>query len=147
HITRKQLLALGLADSTISRRIKIGRLHRVYPGVYAVGHPRRAPVDRAAAAVLACGRGAVLSHFSAAALWGWLRRWNEPFEVTVPTDRRPKNICTHRLGVLERRDCTRQLGIPVTSPARTLLDCAPALSDERLKRLASEALHSDYLSA
>lgn len=88
----------------------------------------------------------MLSHSSAAALFGWLRRWTEPFEVTVATDRRPKNIRVHRSRWLEWRDCTRQLGIPVTTPARTLLDCAPALSDARLKRLASDALHSDYLS-
>ena len=93
HVTREQLFDLGIGNDR--RRLKAGQLHRVYPGVYPVGHPRRAPVDRAAAAVLACGPGGVLSHFSAAALWGWVRDWREPFEVTVPTDRRPKDIRIH----------------------------------------------------
>ena len=71
HVTRRQLQELGFDDASVSRRLKAGRLHRVYPGVYAVGHRRNAAIDRAAAAVLACGQGAVLSHASAAALWGF----------------------------------------------------------------------------
>jgi very-short-patch-repair endonuclease len=140
HVTRMQLLELGFAEGTISNRVKIGRLHRTYPGVYAVGHPRTGPVDRAAAAVLACGPGALLAHFSGAALWGWVRRWREPFEVIVPGDRRPKQIRVHRSHQLNWRDRTRQHGIPVTSPARTILDCAPRLSDDRLARLVDDAL-------
>ena len=139
-MSRKQLKDLGLASSTISHRLRAGRLHRVFPGVYAVGHRRQAPVDRAAAAVLACGDGAVLSHFSAAALWGWTRYWREPFEVAVPGDRRPKQIRAHRIRDLSRMDRTRHSGIPVTSPARTVLDCAPRLDDDRLARLVDDAL-------
>lgn len=146
HVTRKQLLSRGIDDDGISYRLKTGRLHRVYPGVYAVGHRRESPVDRAAAAVLACGSGAVLSHLSAAALWGWVRQWREPFEVTTTCDRRPRAIRVHRSGVLEVADRTRQLGIPVTSPARTVLDCAPHLDDARLTRLINDALQSLYLS-
>lgn len=139
-MTRKQLLDLGVNDDQISYRLKSGRLHRVYPGVYAVGHAPITPLDRAAAAVLACGEGALLSHFSAAALWGWVGQWREPFEVTVPVDRRPGGIRTYRRPDLSWRDRTRQLGIPVTSPARTALDCAPGLSDDRLGRLVDDAL-------
>ncbi len=140
HVTRGQLLSLGIAEGTIFNRVQSGRLHRVYPGIYAVGHPPIAPMDRAAAAVLACGEGALLSHFSAAALWGWTGEWREPFEVTVPGDRRPRGIRAHRRPALTWRDRTRQLGIPVTSPARTVLDCAPRLSDDRLGRLIDDAL-------
>ena len=140
HIIRAQLGELGVDDASISRRLKTGRLHRVYPGVYAVGHPRPLPIDRAAAAVLACGPGAVLSHSSAAALWGFARHWPDPFEVTVAGDRRPKQIRVHRSRQLIWRDRTRTHGIPVTSPARTVLDCAPTLSDGRLGRVVDDAL-------
>jgi very-short-patch-repair endonuclease len=140
HVTRAQLHDLGVADGAISYRLKTGRLHRLFPGVYAVGHPRRSPVDRAAAAVLACGPAAVLSHSSAAALWGFARRWQEPLEVTVTGDRRPKRIRVHRSQVLLRRDRTRQLGIAVTSPARTVLDYAPRLTDDGLARVVDDAL-------
>lgn len=67
-MTREQLLDLGCDADSISYRLKTGRLHRVYPGVYAVRYPRTSPAHRAAAAVLACGAQAVLSHSSAAAL-------------------------------------------------------------------------------
>ena len=139
-MTREQLLDLGCDDDWISYRLKTGRLHRVYPGVYAVGYPRTSPVDRATAAVLACGAQAILSHSSAAALWGFARRWQEPFEVTVPGDRRPRRIRVHRSQALLPRDRTRQLGIAVTSPARTVLDYAPTLADDRLGRLVDDAL-------
>lgn len=139
-MTRSQLLALGCDDDWIFYRLKTGRLHRVYPGVYAVAYPRTPPLDRAAAAVLACGPQAVLSHSSAAALWGFARRWQEPFEVTVPGDRRPRQIRVHRSQALLPRDRTRQLGIAVTSPARTVLDYAPTLADNRVGRLVDDAL-------
>lgn len=50
-------------------------------------------------AVLACGRGAVLSHRSAAALWGLLTAVEGPIDVSVPTQngrRRRKGIRVHR---------------------------------------------------
>jgi hypothetical protein len=84
YITRRQLLQLGLSRQSISRRLETCRLIRVYTGVHLVGHLPTLPQDRAVAALLACGRNAVLSHGSAAALWGVFRRWEEPFEVTVP---------------------------------------------------------------
>ena len=87
HITRAQLLALGVAARTISKRIASGRLIVVHAGVYAVGHQQTTAIARAAAAVLACGPGAVLSHESAAALWGFWKRWPALPEVTVPGDR------------------------------------------------------------
>jgi very-short-patch-repair endonuclease len=112
----------------------------VFPGVYAVGHPRRAPEDLAMAAVLACGPRAVLSHLSAAALWGFIERWPEKFDVSAPRDRRPKGIRTHwrKLGP---GDKTRQLGVPVTSPGLTVLDCAPIVGP-RLTRFVNDALLS-----
>ena len=145
YVTRRQLLVLGLGERAIYYRLRIGRLHRVYPGVYAVGHPRRAPVELAAAAVLACGPGAVLSDFSAAALWGFVKRWPEQPEVSVSGDRRPKGIQVRRRPSLPRREKTRQLGIPVTTPARTVLDCMPRLKGPKLTRFVNDALLSSFL--
>ena len=59
--------------------------------MYAVGYRRVEPVAIAMAAVLACGTGAVLSHESAAALYGW-RRWPRVPEVTAPGTRRRPGI-------------------------------------------------------
>ena len=114
--------------------LRVGRLHRVHRGVYAVGRPPITPLERAAAAVLACGPGAALSHASALALWG-LRGWPRRHHVTVTRgDPRPKGITVHRSRTLHRRDLTTQRGIRVTSAARALLDSAPALTDTALTR-------------
>ena len=133
HVLRRQLLELGLGAEAIRYRIKIGRLIPVYQGVYAVGHLPSLPHDRAFGALLACGPDAVLSHGSAVTLYGIYRMWDLPFEVTTPTRRRPGGIRLHR-GKLEPQDVTTHLGLRVTSPARTLLDMAPRLTDRQLRR-------------
>lgn len=145
HVTRQQLLALGFGEKAIDYRLRIGRLHRVHPTVYAVGHRRRGPVELTAAAVLACGPGAVLSDFSAAALWGFAKRWPGEPEVSVARERRPRGIRVHRRSDLPRREKTRQLGIPVTTPERTLLDCAPRLKGQKLTRFVNDALLSPFV--
>ncbi|MGN6870900.1 MAG: type IV toxin-antitoxin system AbiEi family antitoxin domain-containing protein [Solirubrobacteraceae bacterium] len=142
NITRPQLLGLGLDAYAIRYRVKIGRLHRVFRGVYSVGRPPGSPEDWASAAVLACGPGAALSHGSAMALWGYWRQWDRPYEVTVVGDRRTKGIRVHRSTTLRRHDVTRQLGIRVTTPARTALDMSARLNDKALKRTVSNMLNS-----
>src|SRR5579859_2240516 len=89
NVTRAQLLALGVGPSAIQYWLKRGLLHQVHPGVYAVGRPAKNALERAAAAVLACGPGALLSHDSALALWGFAERWPARMHVTVALDRRP----------------------------------------------------------
>ena len=146
NASREQLLALGLSSGRIGRWVKIGRLFRVHHGVYAVGRPPVVPLERAAAAVLACGDAAVLSHGSAMTLWGWWKRWDAPLEVTIPGDRRPRGIRVHRDIALHWRDRRRQHGIPVTSPARTALDMAPRLAEPALRRLVKDGLARKILS-
>ncbi|HEY2161837.1 MAG TPA: type IV toxin-antitoxin system AbiEi family antitoxin domain-containing protein [Solirubrobacteraceae bacterium] len=133
YVRRAELLRLGLGREMITRRIKSGRLIPVYRGVYAVGHLPQHPLDRAYAALLACGGKAVLSHASAATVYGVYRRWEPPFDVTAPSVRQHKGIRIHR-ATLTREDVTVQLGLRVTSPSRTLLDMAPRLSDKQLRR-------------
>jgi hypothetical protein len=146
NITSEQLHALGLDDSAIQRRVRAGRLFRVHRGVYAVGRPPANSVERAAAAVLACGTGAALSHASAMTLWGFWQRWERPFEVVVTGNRRPAAIKVHRSSTLAWRDIKTHKGIRVTSPARTMLDINPRLNDKQLKRALNGALHSPWLN-
>jgi Protein of unknown function (DUF559) len=146
NITRRQLHELGLSNSPIANRVAVGRLYRVFRSVYSVGHPPTTPHQRAAAAVLACGPGAALSHSSAMALWGYWRNWDKPLEVTVVGDRRTAGIRVHRSTTLRRRDVTFQLGIRVTSPARTLIDMSPRLKDKAFKRTVNNALGSLWLT-
>jgi very-short-patch-repair endonuclease len=145
NVTNAQLRALGLGAGAIQHRIRIGWLIQMYRGVYAVGRLPVAPEDSAAAAVLACGPQAVLSHRSALCLWRWSRPLVPPFHVTTPSRHRRPEILLHRSTRLTRADTRLHLGIRVTSPARTLLDCAPALTDKQLARAAREARLSPYL--
>jgi very-short-patch-repair endonuclease len=91
--------------------------------------------------VKACGEGAVLSHFAAASLWGLVEWDHRPVDVTVTTEgtRLHRGIKTHRTSVLEPCDLTCRQGIPVTSPARTVLDCAAVRQGTPLRRLVREA--------
>ncbi|MGN6870896.1 MAG: type IV toxin-antitoxin system AbiEi family antitoxin domain-containing protein [Solirubrobacteraceae bacterium] len=145
YITRAQLLVIGVRPGAIKYRVEAGRLVPVHAGVYAVGYVRRTPEARACAAVLACGEKAALSHGSAASLWGFNKHWDIPFHVTAPSIRIREGIKVHRCRTLARRDITRQLGIRVTSPARTVLDNAPRLSGKRLSRFVNDALRTPYL--
>jgi predicted transcriptional regulator of viral defense system len=146
NVSREQLVELGLGRGAIAHRTKTGRLYREHQGVYSVGRRAVTPLERASAAVLACGPGAGLSHGSGMTLWGFWKRWDQPFEVTVPGDRRPRGIIVHRSSTLHRRDLTTHLGIRVTSPARTIFDITPRLNDKALKRAVNNAQHSDYLN-
>jgi hypothetical protein len=147
NISREQLLELGVGTGAIAHRLRAGRLHREHAGVYAVGTPARTALERSAAAILACGPGSALSHMAALALWGFSKRWPAVLEVSTPNDRRPSGLIVHRSVPLGPREIRTHLGIRTTSPARTVLDCARALSEQgRLTRTVNEALHTPYLT-
>lgn len=147
-ITIAQLHEAGLSDDAVLGRVRSGRLHRVHRGVYAVGH-RRLPVEgRWMAAALACGDGAVLSHRSAAALWGMLPRRGAtvgaggPIDVLVPYARRPgkrNGIRLHRSRSLLPSHVVRRDGIPVTSPARTIDDLQRGVSPSEMRSMVRKA--------
>jgi very-short-patch-repair endonuclease len=87
-VTHAQLLELGLSPRAIRHRLGNGRLHRLHRGVYAVGRPEVGRRGLWLAAVLACGPEALLSHGSAAVLWGIQKPVAGPIEVVVPPHRR-----------------------------------------------------------
>jgi hypothetical protein len=136
-----ELRGCGLSRDAIAIRARKGRLHRLYRGVYAVGHPNVALQGRFLAAVKACGPGAVLSHFSAAALWGFVPWDGRCPEVTVrgAGTRQHAGIRVHRTTRLERRDLARREGVPITAPARTVVDIASLLDRRALRRAVREA--------
>lgn len=141
-VTRRQLLAAGIADPAVHYRVAAGRLHRVHRGVYAVGHQALSPEGRWIAAVLACGGGAVLSHSSAAALWRLLDARDGAVHVAVPSTngrRKQTGIRLHRLGSLTSRQTTRRQGIPVTTPARTIADLRGRVAEAQLRRAVRQA--------
>lgn len=134
-ITFRQLIDVGVPRSGVLRRVRSGRLHRIFRGVFAVGHPRLTREGRWLAAVLACGAGAVLSHRSAAALWGVRPQSSGPMEITVPaTGGRAKRpgLLIHRSTCLDPSATMRTQGIPVTTPARTISDLRRILPADQL---------------
>jgi very-short-patch-repair endonuclease len=139
-IERGQLLAHGVTRHGISHRIRKGRLFPKARGVYAVGTPNLTRHGELMVAVLACGVDAVLSHLSAAVLWGIWRKEPGRIHVTVPAGRnpRPKEVKVYRRG-LGPRETTKQRGIPVTTVLQTLIDCAPLLSRQQVERMINEA--------
>jgi hypothetical protein len=141
-ITVLQLLAVGLSRSGIDDWVARGRLHRIHRGVYAVGHTALRTEARLLAAVLACGPGAVLSHRSAALLWGLRRSGMSRVEVSVPRRHgrgTRDGILVHRSGTLRPVEVTVRNGIPVTSVARTLVDLAEVVPRRSLERAADQA--------
>jgi very-short-patch-repair endonuclease len=135
-VTRGQLIALGVGPDAIDRRIAMQRLHPVHAGVFAVGHRLRTRESTWMAAVLAAGPDAVLAYRSAAALWGMRR--SSRLEVIAPRKLRRPGIEAHRI-VLTDDEVTIEAGIPVTTPARTLLDLAAVVSPQHLKAAFQEA--------
>jgi very-short-patch-repair endonuclease len=123
-VGRSQVEGLGLSEDSIDRWVRVGRLHRLHPGVYALGHDAITQRGRWMAAVLASGDGAVLSHRSATALWGiWGSRTGEA-HVTVPRKSRSQRSIRRHFGALPVDEVTIRDGIPVTSAARAVLDLA-----------------------
>jgi very-short-patch-repair endonuclease len=138
---RSQLIALGLTRDAIEGRVKRGNPRSVHRGVYAVGHLGLTRYGRFIAAVLACGDGAALSHFSAAVVWGILEDRDQLIHVTAERQRRCRGVIVHESPLQGER--MRSEGIVVTTPARTLIDLADVVHKRRtLERALDEA---DYL--
>ncbi len=147
-VTRQQLGAAGMRRGAIAHRLREGRLHRLHRGVYLVGHPVRPPLAIETAALLACGKGAVLSHHPAGRLLAVLPPEGTEIDVTVAArDPGPlKGVRIHRARRLDPRDLTRRQGLPITAPARTLLDLAEVLAGLQLERALEEALRRRVVS-
>ena len=140
-VTLAQLRALGFGDGAVKHRVRLGRLHRVHRGVYAVGHRALERRGRWLAAVLACGPQAALSHVTAAVHWDLLHSAQTRIDVTAPRSRAGgEGIRLHRTRCLDARDMTTHKSIGVTTVARTLLDLAATEPPRRVERAFAQAL-------
>lgn len=130
RVTTAQLHACGFSSRAIERAVEAGRLHRVHVGVYAVGHLAPSLHGDARAAVLAGGAGALLSIRWASRLLGIRDGVGPRIDVTVPPAKRLRRpgIEFHRSTVLPFERGTLA-NIPITSPARTMVDLAHHLQD------------------
>ncbi|MGZ4169545.1 MAG: DUF559 domain-containing protein [Solirubrobacteraceae bacterium] len=136
-VHRAQLRALGITRGSYEHRVQSGALHRVLPSVLSVVHPVLEPLARETAALLHVGDNAVLSHESAAAVWGLAAI--PSFVAITLINRNVKSqpgLRLHRVKALDTRDVIIHKGFPVTAPARTLIDCA---TNSNIHRLLNEA--------
>jgi very-short-patch-repair endonuclease len=140
-INRRQALAVGLTRHAIEGRVRLGRWLAADFGVYVAATAPDTSERRAAAAVLRGPEGTVASHLTAAALWDLCGFPARP-HVTVPrsSSGRAGKIAMHRCP-LDADDRGEARGLPVTSAARTLVDCAGLVGYDRLCRLVDRALY------
>lgn len=143
NVTRGQLVHAGLSRGAIAHRVRSGRLHRHYHAVYLVGHTAEPRFAREHGAVLACGADAFLSDRAAAEVFEMVERVpGRDIDVSIRSrsSRSRPGIRIHRRPALDRCDTGFSHGIPITSPARTLLDFAVEAQLRELERAFHEAL-------
>jgi very-short-patch-repair endonuclease len=138
-VSRLELLAAGVSERQVDRRLDRGALIVEFPGVYRAGHRAPSAEARYIAAVKACGEGAVLSGLAAAWLYGLVGGPAPRPEVSTPNNRRVKGIRVHRSLRLDPRETTTWKRIPVTTVPRTLVDLPSLLSFEELTKAVHEA--------
>jgi very-short-patch-repair endonuclease len=145
-VARRQLYDLGLGRHAIQHRLETGRLHLVSSGIYAVGRAELTRHGQWMAAVLACGPEAMLSHGSAAALWGIGRKWRA-IEVSVRSGspRRRDGLRVRRRPTLADRDMDEHEGVPVTGIVQTLVDLAAVHKRPAVERAVNEADRLDLI--
>lgn len=141
-VNRAQLLAAGLSDSAVLRRMRNGLLRVVLPGIYVVAGAPDSPAQRRWVAHLAVGPSSILSFETAArihtlptvALQG-------PTVVTVPHSgwQRLPGVRVHQISDVSGRDIESWSGLPVTSVRRTIVDLAAVWRRGRMGIILDDA--------
>ena len=146
-VSMGQLLGpLGYSSSSVQRAVEGGRLHRLHRGVFAVGHALISPHGECLAAVLGSGPKALLSHLSAAWLWGISTASHAPVDVTTPVRRKPRPpIRLHEARRIAAADRALRDEIPVTAVPRTLLDVAATVRFGWLEAMVERAEELELL--
>ena len=147
-ISREQLLGAGLGRGAIAHRVKAGTMQRLFWNVYLLGAAPPTLSGRARAAVLSCGRGAVVSHRSAAELFGLLPEGGGDVDVTVAGRNfaARAGVRRHRVAHLPRHDVTTIRGVRVTSIARTVCDLAATEPQKSVVDAFQEGLYRRILT-
>jgi very-short-patch-repair endonuclease len=148
-VTSAQLQALGLSRQAIADWVRRARLVRLHHGVYLVGRHRPRIEARLAGAVLAGGEASLLAGRSALGLWGVLPLdYHAPVDIVCPRGRRGRpGITVHRCNNLLPDDRCALERIPLTSPARSLLDYAKTSSAPALQAALDELRAARLLPA
>jgi very-short-patch-repair endonuclease len=132
---------MGMTEEAIDGRLRNGRFHRLHAGVYALGRRSISREGCWMAAVLASGPNAVLSHWSAAALWMLRPNSRERIDVTVSHRSRSNDLIRRHVSEVPKDERTVEEGIPVTSVPRTIFDLAATEPVEVVQNMLRETEH------
>lgn len=145
-VAHRQLVELGLGAGLLFRRQEAGLLVPLHKGVYALGHQRISREGHWMAAVLACGPGAVLSHFDAGRLWGLCGSYGQIEVLRQSGGFRPgghRGVRLHQTRRLFSFEVTVERGIPTVVIERVLLDLAARTDSKRLEHMFVQAYKRD----
>lgn len=138
-VTYAQLRTLGLGRGAIAARRRRGLLHPLHVGVYRWG-PMESVRTRVRAAVAACGIDALATHHASLALFGVRSLPGGPIDVTtIGRHVAPRGVRPHTIRALHLADRRVLRGIPVSSPARALLEVAAELTPRELADAVEQA--------
>jgi very-short-patch-repair endonuclease len=131
-ITREELRGRGLTDSQVKHLVAVGALIRVHRGIYRIPGSPQSLEQRALAACLACGAGAVTSGRTASDLWRLVERPSGLIEVTLTDGRYATHngVIVHRTLHLARHEGTWLGKVPITTVKRTIKDLPRELKEE-----------------
>lgn len=146
-VNRSRLLAAGISDREIYRRLERGVLRSIHPGVYATFGRSLDYGARVLAGCMAAGPGAVASHRSALSMWELLDG-AQPIEVTAPRSQHPipDGVVLHRPNVLRSIDVVERRLVPVTNPMRSLIDAGAVLPPPLVSEAVERALNSGLVT-
>jgi hypothetical protein len=141
-ITLEQARVAGLSEGMVHERVRAGAWSRFGGGVYGAAGVERTWTQKAVAACLIAGPGAVVSGRSAAVVWELSGFRPGPLHILVPDGRSTRNALArvHRTKDLPMRDVTTRHGLPVTRPARTLFDLTADVPRHVLEEAVDDAL-------
>jgi len=141
-VHRSQFHAAGFSNKALARRVAHGRLERLQPDVFLARRQSPALLERAMAAALELCGDAVVGGLAAASIWRMIDGAPSGIDVmVVGRNAAPRQgVQIHRVRTLARKDIRWRSGIPLTSPARTLIDLGVILDPLELENALAETL-------
>lgn len=148
-VHRQQLIAAGIGRHAIARRLTAQRLTSLHRDVYLVGHAKIGLMTRAMALALHFSGDGVVSHVLAGFVWGMIESAPQVIDVTLVgrSSRSRPGVRIHRAAALDPREVRRRRDLPVTSPARTVVDLAGVLDVLELENALAVCTHERLASS
>ena len=139
-----QAITTGFPRATISRRLRSGVWERLHPGVFAIGGAPSSRERELWGALLAVGTGAVLTHETAAALHGAERLPTCPITLTNPHGyhHRHPGLFVHQIDDLVPAHQTEWHGLPISTPARAVVELGATQAGEVVGRAADDLVQA-----